>query len=423
MPVPPSYPAPSQTTYGPYPTAAYSSPFDYAANLSDYAQPTGPQDYSVDGPPLELVHEIYGDFPTGVAVDLSNRLFFNIPRSAGTTPATVTVATNFTAEAPWPNEAIQNCLPGQNVSTCFVNVQSVVIDSTQERIWILDTGMPPGASVAVEYGAKVWAFNLTTADSIRNYVIPYALSDAGLNINDIRFNLSLGTQGIGFLSDEQGSLLTLDLDTGVYTRRLFNTTVTTADVNFTGSYDGAPFYSWKNTTRTHLSIGADGIALAAQNLYFAPLASRRLYAISQAALTNASLTDAELLPLVQPVGQIGTYTEGFTSDDQGRVYMGTAEQNSITYFNTSLSSLTNSTTRNGLTTGLTGTIPAADLDPQPFVRSALIQWADSMCIENGYLWFTTNQLPLMPSYRRDGVDLRVKPFKIYRTWVGAGPAV
>lgn len=382
------------------------------------------QDYSVDGPPLQLVHELYGDFPTGIAVDKYNRLFFNLPRSGGNTSRTVSLATNFTAEVPWPNAAIQNCLPGQNVSTCFVNVQSVVIDSTQSRLWVLDTGIPAGASVALEYGTKVWAFDIDTAASIRNYVVPYAMSNAGLNINDIRFNLSLSTAGVGFLSDEQGSILTLDLDTGIYRRLLFNTTVTLPDANFTGSYDGAPFYSWKGTTRRHLSIGADGIALAAQNLYFAPLSSRRLYQISQSALVDASMTDAQLLALVQPViGQIGTYTQGFTADDKGRVYMGTAEQNSISYFNTSLASLTNDTVINGLTTGLQGTIPAEDVDVQPFVRSALVQWPDSMCVENDFLWFTTNQLPLAPSYQRGNVDKRVKPFKVYRAWVGAGPAV
>jgi len=343
----------------------------------------------VAGPPLELVHEIYGDFPTGVAVDSTGRLFFNLPRSSGTTNYTVTVATSFDNEAPWPNAEIQTCVPAQNVSTCFVNVQSVVIDSLQTRLWVLDTGLAPGASVASPYGAKIWAFNLTNGAPLRNYVLPTALTAGGMNINDVRFNLSLGNAGTGFISDEQGSLVVLDLETGIYTRRLFNETVTTADSLFVGSFDGVPFYKWSGTTRSHLSIGADGIALAAGNLYFAPLASRRLYQVQQDILADASLSDAEVLAHVEPIGQIGSYTEGFTADDRGRVYMGTAEQNSISYFNTSLSTLTNSTTLNGLHINGSGAIPAGDITVAPFVRSALIQWADSLAVQNDYLYFTT----------------------------------
>lgn len=266
---------------------------------------------------------------------------------------------------------------------------------------------------------------MTTAESIRKYVIPPSIAPTGSNIsiNDIRFNLSLSTAGVGFLSDEAGSLLTLDLDTGNWTRLLFNTSVTVPDVDFVGSYDGQPFYSWNGTTRSHVKIGADGIALQNGNLYFGPLASRRLYQVSQSDLLNTSLSATELLNSVEFIGQIGSYSEGFTADDQGRVFMGTAEQNSITYFNTSLSSLTNATLLNGLQVNMTGVIPATDISIEPFVRSAEIQWADSMCIESGYLWFTTNQLPLSPAYQKNGIDKRSKPFKVYRSWVGAGPAV
>lgn len=239
----------------------------------------------------------------------------------------------------------------------------------------------------------------------------------------------MSTAGIAFLTDEQGSLVIIDLASHTYTRRLFNTSVVAADALFVGSFDGTPFYEWKGTQRSHVQIGSDGIALANGNLYFAPLASRRLYQINQTVLANASLTDSETLNAVEFVGQVGSYLEGFTADDQGRVYMGTAEQNSITYFNTSISSLTNSTMLNGLNASSTnatneGVIPASDILVAPFVRSADIQWPDSMCIENGYLWFTTNQLPLQGTYQRNDITKASLPYKVYRTSVGgAGPAV
>lgn len=418
----------SAYTFSAYPSST-ASPFT-PQNLTSFTQPSSPNNFTTDGPYLEVVHEIYNltTFPTGVAVDLDNRIFINFPRSASSNDVTLGLADSFNTTVAYPNASIQTCQPGQNVSTCFVNIQSVVIDSAQ-RVWALDTGAGPGQTDAVEYGAKIMSFNLTTNEMIDNYVLPYSISANGTSINDVRLNLSMSTAGVAFLTDEQGSLVTIDLDSHTYTRRLFNTSVVAADELFVGSFDGTPFYEWKGTQRSHVEIGSDGIALANGNLYFAPLASRRLYQINQTVLANTSLTDTEILDAVEFIGQVGSYLEGFTADDQGRVYMGTAEQNSITYFNTSVSSLTNSTMLNGLNVSSTnatneGVIPASDIEVAPFVRSADIQWPDSMCIENGYLWFTTNQLPLQGTYQRNDITKASIPYKVYRASVGgAGPAV
>lgn len=418
----------SAYTFSAYPSST-ASPFT-PQNLTSFTQPSSPNNFTIDGPYLEVVHEIYNltTFPTGVAVDQDNRIFINFPRSASNNDITLGLADSFNTTVAYPNASIQTCQPGQNVSTCFVNVQSVVIDSAQ-RIWALDTGAGPGQTDAVEYGAKIMSFNLTTNEMIDNYVLPYSISANGTSINDVRFNLSMSTAGVAFLTDEQGSLVIIDLASHTYTRRLFNTSVVAADELFVGSFDGTPFYEWKGTQRSHVGIGSDGIALANGNLYFAPLASRRLYQINQTVLANASLTDTEILNAVEFIGQVGSYLEGFTADDQGRVYMGTAEQNSITCFNTSISSLTNSTMLNGINASSTnatneGVIPASDIEVAPFVRSADIQWPDSMCIENGYLWFTTNQLPLQGTYQRNDITKASLPYKVYRTSVGgAGPAV
>jgi hypothetical protein len=42
---------------------------------------------------------------------------------------TLTMKINLTSEVPWPSEEWQNCTAGQNVSTCFVDVQNVVFDA------------------------------------------------------------------------------------------------------------------------------------------------------------------------------------------------------------------------------------------------------------------------------------------------------
>lgn len=168
----------SAYTFSAYPSST-ASPF-IPQNLTSFTQPSSPNNFTTDGPYLEVVHEIYNltTFPTGVAVDQENRIFINFPRSASSNAVTLGLADSFNTTIAYPNASIQTCQPGQNVSTCFVNIQSVVIDSAQ-RIWALDTGAGPGQTDAVEYGAKIISFNLTTNEMIDNYVLPYSISGNG----------------------------------------------------------------------------------------------------------------------------------------------------------------------------------------------------------------------------------------------------
>lgn len=69
--------------------------------------------------------------------------------------------TSFNDEEPWPTAAWQNCTEGQDPSTCFINVQNVVLDSIGQ-LWVVDSGIPADAdpgSDAIEGGAKIIAFD------------------------------------------------------------------------------------------------------------------------------------------------------------------------------------------------------------------------------------------------------------------------
>ena len=52
-----------------------------------------------------------------------------------------------------------------------------------------------------------------------------------------------------------------------------------------------------------------------------------------------------------------------------------------------------------------------------------IYWMDTMSVaDNGYLYFTANELQRQPSYH-NGKDLRIKPYRLYRVKVGAKPVL
>lgn len=382
---------------------------------------TCPNDFTIIGPELQPVHESK-QAPTGLAVDPALNIYLTYPRNMGPTPNNVVIATSFTDEAPWPNAAIQNCTTGQNASECFINVQNVVLDSINQ-MWVVDSGIPPGAKSAVEYGAKVMSFNLSTRELIRTYVIPESLYYDNMNANDVRINNTLGKNGYAFITDESdaGSLLAINLDDGSTVRRLFNTSVTRADPGYVGSYDGQPIYSWNGTTKSFIPTGSDGIALASGNVYWGVLASRRFYFISQETLVDPSVSDVDMLAAVQFPGQCASEQAGFTADDKGRVYITASEQNAIYYVDTQQSEVTEEV--NGTPAGGSGPVSTKNYYVKTLVRNAQIQHADSAAILDGWLYFCTNQLELSPVRQYKNIDARRGPFRSYRMWIGRGPAV
>ncbi|KAL1604535.1 hypothetical protein SLS59_003730 [Nothophoma quercina] len=388
---------------------------------SGYTLGAWPQNFNVVGQELEAIHDSQRP-STGLAVDNEHKLYLTYPRNASPTPNNVVICTSFNDEQPWPNAAIQNCTANQDPSTCFINVQNIVLDDLN-RLWVVDSGIPygtPSGSNATYGGAKIMSFNATNGELIRTYVIPQDLLAHGMNMNDLRLNTTLG---YAFMTDasRNSSLVAINLDDGGGVRRLFNESVVRADEKYVGSFDGELIYSWNGTQRNHITTAADGIALASGNFYWGVLASRRFYYVSQEVLVNANKTDAEVLAAVQNPGQCASEQAGFTADDQGRVYIAASEQNAI-YFVDTLESQSNMTV-NGHAPGGSGAIPANDYVLKTLVRNAMIQHADSMAILGGYLYFNTNQLTLGPPYQYNNVDKRKGPFRSYRIWVGRGPAV
>ena len=384
---------------------------------------TTPQDFSIIGPPLQAVHESV-QAPTGLAVDNDLNIYLTYPRNSGATKDNVVIATNFTGEEPWPSSGIQNCSAGQNASTCFINVQNVVLDS-QGVMWVVDSGIPyttPGG-MSVSGGSKIMSFNISTKELIRTYPIPDQLLANGMNANDVRINNTVGSGGFAFITDESkyGSILAIDLNTGGVVRRLFNTSVVRADEGYVGSYDGQPVYSWNMTKKSFINTGSDGIALQSGNVYWGVLASRRFYYVPQEIMANFSATDEEVLAAVVYPGQLGSEQAGFTADDKGRLYLTASEQNAIYYVDTLQSQVTQEV--NGVAPGGSGLVAPENYVVKTFVRSGLIQHADSAAILDNYMYFCTNQLELSPSRQYMNVDARRGPFRSYRVYVGAGPAV
>ena len=379
-----------------------------------------PGDFAVVGPTLEPVHESTNP-TTGLAVDPSLNIYLMYPRNTGPTPINVVIVTSFTDEVPWPNAEIQNCTEGQNIAECFVNIQNVVLDSINQ-LWVVDSGILPGMKSAVTNGSKIMSFDLK-GNHLRTYTVPDSFFYGEFNANDVRINNTLGKNGHAFITDESnaGSVAAINLDDGSVTKRVFNNSVTRADENYVGVYDGELIYGWNGTKKSFLTTGADGIALASGNVYWSVLASRRFYFISQETLIDTSLSDEQMLTAVQDPGMCGSEQAGLTADDKGRVYIMASEHNTIFYVDTQQSAVTMEV--NGVPAGGSGPGAVDNYVVKDFVRSGLIQHADSAAILDGWMYFCTNQLAFSPGRQYNNVDNRRGPFRSYRAWTGTGPAV
>ena len=110
-----------------------------------------------------------------------------------------------------------------------------------------------------------------------------------------------------------------------------------------------------------------------------------------------SVADADVARAVVDLGEKGA-SDGLDADDEGRIYAGDYERNSI---------------RQRQTDGEWKTIAH---DPR-------ILWPDTLSVAaDGYLYFTVNQLRRMAQFNC-GKDLRQKPYTLFRVKIDAGPVL
>ncbi|KAI1326270.1 major royal jelly protein-domain-containing protein [Xylariaceae sp. FL0255] len=387
--------------------------------LNDTFGTTGNHNVRIDtgryGPTVEEFHYFYDQWPIGLAVSKTGRVFTCYTR--GTDAYTLGEVVNETAEAPYPNLELNTppgglttktdqILFGSNDNNHFINV------TPDDTLWVLDTGRPTindsgriTSPYAAPGGPKLVAIDLAT-DKIRTtYTLPSSVHYPDSYMNDLRFDLRANaTQsggGIAYIVDSsnegRNGFIMIDLGTGESWRQLDRHPSTLAVSEDVPSYQGIPFYLRESGNPLSFQPeGLDGVELSAdgQVMYYSALTSDYIYSIKTKFLranpANDTLASKRAYNNVKNLGQRGGNANGFSGDSLGNVYMLMPEQNAIYIYNH--------------TTGLT----------TPFVRDPRIVWPDSANAGwDGYLYFTINQLPYNPMWN-NGVDRRVYPGLILR---------
>jgi sugar lactone lactonase YvrE len=346
---------------------------------------------------LELVATFDGPMPTGVTVGVDGRIFVNFPRWGDNVEYTVAEVRDGKTFA-YPNVEINRYAAGDPLDEKFVSVQSVVVDPSGEKLWILDTGSiqfgptKPG-------GPKIFAVDLRTNQIARKFVFPGSVALTTSYVNDVRFDMHRGTEGMAFITDSASTgangIIVVDLATGESWRRLNDHPSTKPDPSFVPIVEGEVLQMWlPGQAPSRFAVGADGIAISpdGKTLYYCPLTSRHLYSVSADALADRSVSDADVAATVRDLGEKGGGGDGLESDTQGRVYISDYEHDRIARWNGP------------------GEIETLVHDPR-------VLWPDTLSLaSNGYLYFIVNQIERQGAFH-NGRDLRKKPYALYRVKV------
>jgi sugar lactone lactonase YvrE len=346
---------------------------------------------------LEVVATFTGPMPTGVTVANNGRIFVNFPRWGDRVEYTAAEVRNGKT-LPYPNADINHYSDADNQADKLISVQSVVVDPTGNRLWILDTGSLAFGPVK-QGGPKLIAVDLTTNKVVKKIIFP---SDAALStsyVNDVRLDLHRGAEGMAFITDSTSAgsngIIVVDLASGKSWRRLNDQPSTKPDPKFVPVVEGEILQlRLLGKPPTRFAVGSDGIAISpdGKTLYYCPLTSRHLYSVSVDALSDRGKSDAEVAATMKDLGEKGGASDGLESDAQGRVYLGDYEHDAIRRRN------------------LDGTIETLVHDPR-------VLWPDTLSLAaDGYLYFTANQVERQPSFH-NGQDLRQKPYVLFRVKV------
>ena len=357
---------------------------------------------------LEPVAYFNGAMPTGVTVSHKGRIFVNFPRWGDEVSFTVAEVRDGKAIA-YPDEAMNQTDPHDPAADAgaLVSVQSVVVDPA-DRLWILDTGSP--MFQPTKYGGpKLLCVDLKANQVIKKILFPQNVALPTTYLNDVRFDLQRGKEGIAYITDSAqngpNGIIVVDLASGESWRRLNDHPSTKAEDlrTFLPIVEGRPFLVRQQedgSTKLAANMGSDGIAISATGewLYYCPLASRRLYSVSTEALSNRSVDDQYVSRTVKDEGDKGGASDGLESDAEGRIYVTNYEHNSIMRRNP-----------NG--------------EWETTVHDPRLLWPDTLSLaSDGYLYVTANQLHRQARFH-NGSDMRKKPYTLFRIKVNAKPVL
>ncbi|MFD2569546.1 L-dopachrome tautomerase-related protein [Spirosoma soli] len=319
--------------------------------------------------------------PVGVAISKQNRLFVSFPRWSDKYQYGLAEISKDGQRTPFP-DAAWNRWDTNAPQQHFVSVQALFIDQ-DDALWVLDPANP-NFGKSMPAGVKLLRIDLATNRITNTYRFD-DLPLAQTSLNDVQVD---PRRQVAYLSDPgRACLVVLDLKTQKSRSLLLKHSSTTADPGVVLKIDGKEV---RDNNGKAFSSNVNGIALTPdfRYLYYRPITKKRLYRIETKYLNDISLTDQQLIGMVEDLGEAGI-SHGMIADQAGNVYMGDSPTKTIRRMT-----------------------PAGQL--QTVVTDERLLWPDSYAIDrDGYLYVTAAQYERLPKFN-GGVSQVKEPFRLYK---------
>ena len=331
------------------------------------------------------------EVPVGIAISNGGRTFLSFSRAVDPMVSMSVAELDNGKAVPFPKGFKQD--DGAPAADRLLSVQALTVDA-KDRLWILDSGKV-GTNGIEPGSAKLIAWDLASDREVKRIAFPPDVAGRTAFLNDVRIDLSRGAEGTAFLTDASpmgpNGIVVVDLASGRSFRKLQDHAATKPVKKLKLEVEGKPLVQKKGPAMDQpLLVGADGIALDGQYVYWSPLTSHHLYRARA-----DELVDERSQPKVEDHGDKGFAADGLLGDAQGRIYSTDFERSAI-----------HRREKNG-----TWTLIAQGRE---------LDWPDSMALAaDGALFVTTTQIARSPWLQ--GRDKRTKPFTLYRVKTDSTP--
>lgn len=333
-------------------------------------------------------------------------LYLTVPRMKEGVPATLAripanANKNDTAPllAPFPSWEMN--IEGD--CTALQNVQNVEIDPTG-LLWILDGGRTGTLTKtpSIKCQPRLVIFDIKSNTTVHTYSFPQEMVNNGSFLYDLVVDDVDG--GYAYISDNSG----VDPAIIVYSMRKGQAWMIRDDT-MKASPDADEFTV--NGTAVQARINIAGIALGPRvsirgnydivtqdrTVYYCPLSSYRMYAVSSAVLRDERSAEIGIRSKVRDLGRKASQTDGMVMDENGVLYYGLLSDSSIARWDS----------RTPFTSGQK--VIARD--------RVYLQWPDSLCLDvAGNLYVVTNKLQ---KFIFGSMDLSEANYRILVAPVGA----
>jgi sugar lactone lactonase YvrE len=167
---------------------------------------------------FEVVAQLEGHMPTGVAISQEGRTFLCFPRWDDAMLCTVGELLPDGKVVYYPDLHFNQPDPDAPADSLF-SVQSLLVDA-HNHLWLLDTGRIR-RNPAVKGAAKLVLVDLYVNKVVKTFALPPEVTRPDTYLSDLRIDLRKGAEGVAYITDSgAGAIVVLDLATGRALRRL-----------------------------------------------------------------------------------------------------------------------------------------------------------------------------------------------------------